>query len=299
MPERWQSELIQRLQNALRADSGWGYGADAPASAEPTALAALALAAYRTCGEERHRALTWLARVQHDDGSVASVQNIPSPPWPTTLAALAWKQAGERPETFDRNVRNATTWILRSRGKPLEADPRVFGHDGTLTGWSWAPETHSWVEPTCYAILALRAVGQAEHERTREGIRLILDRAIPEGGWNYGNNRVLGNVLRPFPAQTGLSLLALAGEVSNTRIVAAIAYLSAELNRIRSPMSLAWGLLGLSAWGARPPGADAWLAEAAARQIARPPAPNLDALLLLAGAPECPLLSARTGEPHG
>lgn len=149
--------------------------------------------------------------------------------------------------------------------------------------------THAWVEPTAYAILALRGAGKGEHPRVREGTQLILDRAIPGGGWNYGNPRVYRNTLRPFPGTTGIALAALAGQPSDSRIESGIAYLSHELRRVRSPMSLGWGLIGLTAWGRRPDEASVWLEECARHALRSAPNAMYDALLLLADLDPCPL----------
>jgi hypothetical protein len=111
---------------------------------------------------------------------------------------------------------------------------------------------------------------------------LLLDRAIPSGGWNYGNAAVLANTLRPFPETTGVVLTALAGEPRSPAVERAIAFLSTELPRIRTPLSLGWGLIGLTALGARPAEAGTWLAEAIERSRARAANSLHDALLLLA-----------------
>ena len=34
-----------------------------------------------------------------------------------------------------------------------------LGHDSTLIGWPWVEGTHSWIEPTAWAVLALKSVG--------------------------------------------------------------------------------------------------------------------------------------------
>jgi hypothetical protein len=161
-----------------------------------------------------------------------------------------------------------------------------------LVGWPWVAGTHSWVEPTAYAVLALRAAGKSEHARVREAVELILDRALPEGGWNYGNRRIFDNVLRPFPATTGVALAGLIKEPRDDRIDVAIDYLGRALQRVRAPLSLAWGLIGLRAWKAQPPDAEAWLAQCASRVAEHPAAPQHDALLLLAGSKTCPVIEA-------
>ena len=110
-----------------------------------------------------------------------------------------------------------------------------------------------------------------DHPRLKEGMSLILDRAIPDGGWNFGNNIVFGRGLRPKPAPTGMALLALSGIVDcHQAIDRALSYLEEELPRVRSAISLGWGLLGLTAWGRRPAAADDWLSDAWPRVASRP-----------------------------
>ena len=112
-------------------------------------------------------------------------------------------------------AQRASTWTLSVSGRPVErgdAAQRFVGHDTTLQGWPWVVGTHSWVEPTAINLLALRSAGQAGHPRCREAVKLLLDRQLPAGGWNYGNTTVLGHVLRPQVQPTGLALAALAGE---------------------------------------------------------------------------------------
>ena len=105
--------------------------------------------------------------------------------------------------------------MLNVSGRPVErgdAAQRFVGHDTTLQGWPWVVGTHSWVEPTAISMFALRSAGQAGHPRCREAVKLLLDRQLPAGGWNYGNTTVLGHVLRAQVQPTGLALAALADE---------------------------------------------------------------------------------------
>ena len=193
------------------------------------------------------------------------------------------------PNLYEEHLTRAVDWLLATRGRSLSPQPDIYGHDVTLVGWPWVEGTHSWAEPTAYAILGLRAAGNAEHPRVREGIKLLADRAFAQGGWNYGNTRVLDHTLRPFPATTGIALAALAGEAPNSDVDAAIAYLTHELPRIRSPLSLAWGLIGLASWRAVPREADAWLAECVQTRSPQAAGPHEDALLLLADISSGPL----------
>jgi hypothetical protein len=289
----WRPILAERLAGASNAAGAWGYRAGSTGSAEPTALAALALGALHREPGLVAGALQWLGRLQQDDGGVPISAEAPSPHWPTALALLAWLRcAPEGAQAFTREADQALAWLLETRGRKISPDPAVHAHDTTLVGWSWVAGTHSWLEPTAYAILALRAAGKADHPRVREGVRLILDRALPDGGWNYGNSRVLEHILRPFPATTGVALAALAGEARDGRIEAGLAYLSSELPRVRAPMSFAWGLIGMRAWQTQPNEGQAWLNACAQRVLEQPAGPLCDALLLLAGADSCPLIDA-------
>ena len=62
-------------------------------------------------------------------------------------------------------------------------------------------------------ILALKAVGFAGHDRVKEAVRMILNRQLPSGGWNYGNTTVFKRELLPMPEHTGQALCALSGFV--------------------------------------------------------------------------------------
>lgn len=82
---------------------------------------------------------------------------------------------------------------------------------------------------------------------------MLLDRQLPHGGWNAGNTVIFGRELHPNPEGTGAALTGLAGIVSPERVVRSIDYLRGEADRLCTPVSLGWALLGLGAWGQRPP----------------------------------------------
>ena len=293
----WRQLLRTRLLESVNQAGAWGYRAGSSGAAEPTALGALALAAAGDPSEASSQALGWLAGVQLDDGAVPVAAGLKRPHWPTALAVLAWLRCPiDAGGVWDDRIKQALAWLFAARGQSIPPDPSIHDHDTSLVGWSWVSGTHSWIEPTGYAILALRAAGKSEHPRVREGVELILDRALPEGGWNYGNRRVLEHVLRPFPATTGVALAALEGVSREDCIDVAIGYLKNELRRIRAPLSLAWSLIGLRAWKETPDEAEQWLEECAGRVIEQEVRPLHDALLLLAGADDCPLVA---GEEAG
>lgn len=276
---------------ALRGDGGWGYRRGAAPCTEPTALAGLALLADAPAGgggpeaAAARGAAEWLAAMQRPDGSVGVSAAAPEPGWGTPFAVLLWEATGG----YEDRARAAAHWLLVLRGRTLSRsdDPgHVAGHDTTLVGWPWVADTHSWLEPTALAVLALGRRGLGGHPRAREGLRLVRDREVDTGGWNYGNKAVFGRGLRAQPGPTGIALLTLAGTGPRTRAIdRAVGYLVGALPGVRAPASLGWGLVGLRAWGERPGGAAAWLDESFAAASGRPDAaPRLAPLLLAAGA---------------
>jgi hypothetical protein len=270
---------LDSILDALAAQPVCGYAPGPPAT-EPTALAALALASSGRA-DAAGPALAYLSSCQAGDGSIGISQREAAPGWPTALAVLAWRAADPSGQ-YAGKIARAIAWQLTAQGKPLDRSPEL-GHNSLLIGWSWAENTHSWIEPTALHIAALKAAGHADHPRVREGVALLVDRQLPGGGCNYGNTYVLGQMLVPHVQPTGVALVALAGEADTSgRIAKSLAWLSREIGPETTASSLAWAILGLAAHGIRPPDADAWLAVAAERVSRRDRSPHKLALLALA-----------------
>ena len=283
MSTPWQSAMMDRLYSTACARGGWSYRTGGTATSEPTALACLALHTQHTPLEQWSHGLQSLVQAQKKCGGVSSLHQSDTPFWTTGLAINAWITPANHTENrYSNNISRAIEWLLATKGLKVPFRPEILGHDTRLQGWSWVEGTHSWLEPTAYGVLGLRAVNKADHPRTREAVALMRDRMFPSGGWNYGNTRTLGRTLRPFPGTTGIVLTALAGENDNSSIEPSIQYLLNELQQLRSPMSLAWGVIGLTECGVRPREADTWLSESASSALARDANPLEDALLLLA-----------------
>ena len=281
----WQTTLIHRLIKRATPSGSWGYHTGTAGFSEPTSMACLALTVHGQEAPCINTGLSWLAAIQRVDGAVPICASMPSPCWPTPAALLAWIGAPKIcRSSFETAYEQSARWLTKTKGRPIAQNSRLFEHDTTLIGWPWVEGTHSWIEPTALTILALGAVGRADHPRVREGLRLIENRALETGGWNYGNTRVLVSKLRPFSSSTGFALSALAGRGPSDNVERAITYLKSELPKVRSPISLAWGVLGLTAWDQRPVEADDWLREAARRAQRESPNAHHDALLLLADA---------------
>lgn len=211
---------------------------------ESTAWSVLALRAADSAEELIPPACRRLRDAQQPEGCLLSA-GIAKAYWPTALGALAWKKA----DGFEDEANKAIAFLKAARGNhpPAENDSPV-GHDPALNGWPWNEGAHSWVEPTSLAILALRTAGQANDDRVQEGVRMLIDRQLPGGGWNYGNTTVFGQELHPMPAHTGQALCALAGIASASEIRRSIAYAEDALAQMTTPFSFCWSLYGLRAW---------------------------------------------------
>jgi hypothetical protein len=210
-----------------------------------------------------------------------------SPRWPTALAVLAWQAADDANNSarYRGCIERAIRWIVRARGDTSPQSP-LIGHDTTLSGWPWVLGTHSWLEPTAFSVLALKAAGYAHHPRTREAVRLLVDRLLPSGGCNYGNTIVMGQKLLPHVQPTGLVLIALADErLDDERVELSLAYLERSLTSTTTVASLAFGVLALLAHGRSPACRHSCLEASFNGQSSFSPRAYTDALAALAALP--------------
>lgn len=272
-------QRLVREKVIQRSISGGGI-ADGPGGEFRTDSTAWGILALSNAGEPRTILAAHCARLtgeQGQDGRVWIDRRHSDSAWPTALAVLAWQGSTASQVAKDRAVQFLlhTTGIhaARKTGDPAE-------HDTLLKGWPWNDSTASWIEPTALGVLALQAAGHESHARVQEAIRMLLNRQLPHGGWNYGNTLVFGRELHPAPESTGAALAGLAGSVGRSQVSRSLDYLLGEIDRLRTPISLGWGLLGLAAWEVRPPNVLV-LAERCLTDEARYGSYNTSALSLL------------------
>lgn len=268
----------QELQDQWSGQAHWSYDTSGEPAAEPAALTALALAGEGRW-EEAEPIAGWLVEIQSPDGTVGIRRNEPHPYWPTGLAVLVWSALRERRAEFaaaeSRGVRAIVAATCR-----MAPRFRKPGDETAAAAWPWVEGTYSWVEPTSFYRLALRSAGWGAHERVGAARRMLLDRQLPSGGWNYGNAIVLDQLLRAHVQPTGIALLALSDD--STELEHSIAYLRRALSPQTTTQSLSWGLLGLAAHGQEMDEAEAWLERAFRRTMVRDRSPLKLALLGLA-----------------
>ncbi len=212
----------------MHTGGGWGYAPGQSPQLEPSCLGLLAL----SLAPERHAAqiaLTrqYIERNANADGSYRPLDGREEAIWPTALVLFTKAALG----ITHADLQKTAAYLLGMRGRvPEQAEQgELHDIDLNLVGWPWAEKNFSWVEPTSWACLALRFMGLGEHPRVVEGIKMLLDRAMDDGGINYGNRLILGKMTDPIPGPTALMLLALQGE-THPRLDAAVRYLSEQLN---------------------------------------------------------------------
>jgi len=265
--------MIGALRESQAADGGWGAVPGSRSNTECTALGLMAMEAAAPDGStDRARAVDWLVSRQNADGGWPVDDVVGESGWVTTLAVMAL--AG-RPGAEDTTIRGVE-WILgeqaaqvswRARLREFLRGSQVVELDFSLNGWPWATGTFSWVEPTTYAMLALKGpggYGASRRARTRieEAEAMLLDRVCPGGGWNYGNKRVLDVDLEPYPDTTALALLALQRNPRDPAIEDGFRALDRLMDARASGLALGLGALARRAWQLDP---GPWTARLATR----------------------------------
>jgi squalene cyclase len=254
--------IIHFLLEAQNPDGGWGAKKDKQSNTEATSLTALAL---HTINDPAltgsiDRGLSWLAERQLADGSWPLTPLLETGSWvtPLTVFTLAFF------ETHHQRALRGAAWLLGQRGSkpgwfialrcrwapqtmPIRLDP-------SLDGWSWTPNAFSFVEPTAYALTALKKLRPfllrtSAAERIHKGELLIHDRMCKGGGWNYGNSAVFGKELSPYPDTTAIALIALQDHQTTEANQQSLTALRSMMTHIQSGLALSWAILCFALYG--------------------------------------------------
>jgi len=242
-------KAIDFIRTGQNPDGGWGYGQSRMSLVEPTAFCLLAL---HSSGDKTGtvRGLEFLKTCQKESGAVGIGPKDADGNWMAYAALLAFHGLGATEEE-----RRLKSWILSfedASGRFTQADIKsiaeAYRYDASIVGWPWTPNTTGWVEPTALFVIALIRTGMlANEKRIGLGVDLLLDRALPSGGWNFGNPYAKSHELEPNLLSTALALAAL----------------GASLAGDVSTVSLAWALLALRSYSSgaiQAPGVEARLA---------------------------------------
>lgn len=255
MPPKAPDESNRLIHDYLRAqekDGCFPYHKGSDLAVEPTVWCAIALS---EDGALRTRALKAIKNWQNADGGWSTSYGAGGSDWTSALALLACEQFAPSPAA-DKNYRRGVDYLLDKRAQVYTPAGRVikFLLEGSTyaSGWAWTPGCYSWVEPTSYAILALRSASEAGLTGVDDAIasarKLIGQRQCPNGGWNYGNTFVLGNLVPPFPVTSAQALIALQNNQNSTTVKKGINYLLEAAAKQDSVMTLSWMIMALDAF---------------------------------------------------
>jgi Prenyltransferase and squalene oxidase repeat len=256
------NEALRTLLDAQNPDGGWGAAKGRLSNTESTSLAIIALRDLEDRGIAANvqRGLNWLIERQNVDGSWPFNDVVKGGSWTSAFALLALANLpGEEQRVLlgakwglaqegSRFGRLTSLWITVSgQRENLHLDP-------DLKGWGWTTRGFSWVEPTSYFLLALKKLrssltGTNVDERIRQGERLLYDRMCDGGGWNYGNSKVLGETLWPYPDVTAVALIALQDHKGIEPNNAGLRALHTMLKDVDSGFALSLGIICFSLYG--------------------------------------------------
>jgi uncharacterized protein (DUF362 family) len=242
---------LDALASQQHADGGWGYAPGQAMQLEPTCLALLALSLERDrFAPLIERGLAAVRACAAADGTYRLARGRDEAVWPTALVVFLQAALGRPCD----ELRPSVGALVRIHGRPTDSKEasEVQDIDLKLVGWPWAEGNFSWAEPTAWACLALRRAGYGAHPRVEEGLRLLLDRVLDEGGVNYGNRLVLGRRTEPIPGPTALTLLALQGHVHEPRVAASVTYLLKQAEAGDDLEHLCWARLALDLYRDQP-----------------------------------------------
>lgn len=233
------TQAAQFLQQTQLPNGSWPYHAQtAQGFPEPTCYATLAL--HQLGHPPRQTTLNWLTARVNPDGAL-TLEGDNEPNWGISPLILLLTRLQTAPQLKQRCL----NFLLQWRSQPVAASEWI-DLNGNLIGWGWISGTLGWVEPTSYAILALKANGMQQHERVQIAEQLLHDRVCSDGGWNVGNPNVLGRDLEGFIPPSAAALLALQGNDPQSDIITnGLHFLESQPLSIHSTASLAMTILCL------------------------------------------------------
>jgi hypothetical protein len=240
-------------------NGAWSYYRQSDAtSIEATSWCALAL---RDDAGVRRQSIDYLMNVQNSDGGWTTEPTFGASDWNSALALLSLRVLSDA-EHSDKNAENskfrgglqflldhktefwtgwATIVVAILKGSDFLKYPQ---------GWPWTMNTFHWVEPTSYALLAIKplATDQMKESITRANT-FLLERHCKDGGWNHGDFKSFAVYAGAYPVTTAQALCALQDLPNEPVVKGGLDFLNkieAEQNTV---MAIAWSILARDLYG--------------------------------------------------
>ncbi len=254
--EDFRHSRLHWLRTVQNDDGGWGYFPGKQSWLEPTCYALLACYQDPASSAAFQKGYQLVRSWQQPDGAWRPNAAILQPCWATALCLTLAHTTNARDEAWLRGL----TWMVATKGSEggwveraaAIIRPKIVEYDRRYKGWPWVPSSTSWVEPTAHALVALRkaqslpaaAAVPGLVARIQEAESMLCDRRSTDGGWNYGNRKVLGEDLPSYPETTGIALLGLQG-VRRPEVERGLACARRYWDQTRSPLAKAWLTIAL------------------------------------------------------
>ncbi len=308
------------LSNPLRAllvescqNGWWPYAPGSDPSLEATVWCALALKDQPAVVRLVH---DFLLQAQNKDGGWSTTPGAGSSDWNTACALIALDEltkgrqeaVGSQAAKIRQALAAGSNYLIDHRANPHSLLAGLFlilvkgpASRDYPRGWAWTPDTFNWVEPTSYAMLALaRTARLMPPERLKQAnaaIRLAADYLLKHicagGGWNYGNNVMLGTHLSAYATTTAAALAALAPFKSKLDLSQSLSLMRATARQMNTPMALSLSTLALDLHG------KAHIKELSMLEALVSPGQAVHNNFLLAGLAKCALEVKTLGNPLG
>ena len=270
---------VKRLREALLAaaarEGGWPYYSGKTSRIEPTCWALLALGdTWSDDADARGLLLAhhlrWLSTKTGHDGILLDAAGAPPNFTSNGVAACVvdyLRSPGPNPD-----VPNIVPRLLEALAvsKGISVDSVEGRQDNRLQGWSWMPDTFSWIEPTAWCLLALKKSGRnvrGAQARIEEADKLILNRTCESGGWTFGNASAVGQDLRAYVPTTALSLIALQDRRETPEVERSLEWLREGWLKEASAMALALTAICFKRFGVTGDDVEARLADDVERAV--------------------------------
>ncbi len=238
----------------------WPYIAGHKPSTEASAWCAIAL---RDQSDIAEQALSALIAARNPDGGWSTEPHMLPSDWtsgPGLLALRLLQVNTAASRTTKQAIKLGLEHMFDSRTEFYGSIARLLllalkGKEGLeyARGWPWSPDCYHWIEPTTYALLALRlptmpdaAVYGAIVTRANQ---FVLEHECKGGGWNHGSSFCLGVYLPPYIVTTAEALLVLQETPTAPPVAAGLAFLQKTEPDECSAMERAWAILALNAYG--------------------------------------------------
>ncbi|HEY9777961.1 MAG TPA: hypothetical protein V6C81_29635 [Planktothrix sp.] len=253
---------LQRAHTYIKdtvVEGGWPYKpGQKEMSTEATAWCGIALR-----DEQPFARKTWsrLMETRNNDGGWSTAPNMGLSDWtsgPALLCVRILNASGAGDKNSEKQIRHSLEFLFDSRTDfyPTVARLLLFawkGREGLsyARGWPWTRNCFHWIEPTSYALYALK-IPQRPKAEVYNGIitraqDFILGTECKGGGWNHGSSFCLNTYLPPFIVTTAEALIAMQG-FGDDIVTAGLDFLAGKERTERSAMEYAWSILALNAY---------------------------------------------------